>query len=120
MPVLGENYFDIVIGEKLSSVTFVMDYLQLDFDGNRFTLNLWPTLNVANSNYEFNDAGYRDKLCQLITEIVKKIVLVEDDSLLIEFETGNSIFISLDPNNPEIVTPEIVYFIATDNSWLTL
>ena len=54
------NYFDILIGEQLSSVTFVMDYLQLDFDGNRLTCNVWPVVNVANNSYKYQQTEYRN------------------------------------------------------------
>jgi len=106
--------FDIVKGEKLSSVTFVMDYLQLDFDGNQFTLNIWPTVKVDNVHYKYGEQFYRDKLCSLIAKIIISITYSELQLLKLDFENGDSIQISLDLNNSGIMTPEIGVFTTAD------
>src|SRR5438309_381335 len=102
----GNDFFNILIGEKLSSVTFVMDYLQLDFDGNRFTLNVWPSVTIDNKVSRFGDPSYRDQLCSLITQVVKQVNGEEKQNLMIAFESGDKLIVSLDPNNPELCTPE--------------
>ena len=35
-----------LVGEQLSAVTFVMDYLHLDFDGQNINLYVWPTIEI--------------------------------------------------------------------------
>jgi hypothetical protein len=107
----------ILNGEKLSSVVFVMDYLQLDFDGNRFTLNVWPVVTVDSKEYKFGELLYRDSLCSLITKVVKQIGGVEKQHLTLEFESGDKLTVSLDPSNPELVTPEIAIFTDTNEKW---
>jgi hypothetical protein len=52
---MNEGCLDILKGGKLSSVIFAMDYLQLDFDGNRLTINIWPAVHVDNVEYLTND-----------------------------------------------------------------
>jgi hypothetical protein len=52
---MQEQSLDILVGEKLSSVTFVLDYLQVDFDGNQFTFYIWPTVFVDGEKYEFGE-----------------------------------------------------------------
>lgn len=110
------NFFDLLIGEKLSSVTFVMDYLQLDFDGNRLTFNIWPIVNVSNISYKYQQDGYRDKICSLITDIVSSIDIEIGSYLILEFSNGDSISISLNIENPDLVTPEILTFTDRGNS----
>jgi hypothetical protein len=113
---LQKTFLEILIGEKLSSVVFVMDYLQLDFDGNRFTFNIWPIVTVDNKQYKYGDSNYRDKLCLLIAKNVTRVTLQENKELVIEFGAKDQIILSLDPNNPEIITPEIATFNDTDNN----
>jgi hypothetical protein len=111
---------DILIGEKLSSVIFVMDYLQIDFDGNRFTFNIWPEITVDRIDYRFGDQFYRDKLCSLIAKIVSETILIENDKMEIKFDDSNKLYLSLDPTNLEITTPEIVDFVDTNGRWIVL
>jgi hypothetical protein len=104
------NFLNILKGEKLSSVIFVMDYLQLDFNGNRLTLNLWPIVSVNNSSYKYGDQFYRDQLCSFITKKVSDDILKIDEVLILKFNDQNSIKMLLHPTNPEICTPEILDF----------
>src|SRR5271163_1032145 len=46
-----------VVGEYLSSVNFVMDYLQLDFCGYGFTMNIWPTITIESRTLAHPDGG---------------------------------------------------------------
>lgn len=64
------NPLERLVGEQLSSVIFVQDYLQLDFDGKRLTLNVWPTVVRLEERMSFGDGGYRDALCDLIAKTV--------------------------------------------------
>jgi hypothetical protein len=116
----NENFLEILQGEKLSSVTFVMDYLQLDFDGYRLTLNDWPIVIIDNIMYRYGEQPYRDKLCSLITKIVSEVVLVIDDILILKFSTYGSITLSLDPNYLRITSPEIVTFCDTKGHFYVL
>ena len=117
----SEKFFlDILKGEKLSSVTFVMDYLQLEFDGNRFTLNVWPVVKVKNVNYKYEEQLYRDNLCSLIEKVVSALTYREAEILILDFENGDSIAISLDRNNPDLNSPEIGVFTNTDEKCFVL
>jgi hypothetical protein len=113
----SDRFLDILIGEKLSSVTFVMDYLQIDFDGNRFTFYIWPVIIVEGINYNFGDALYRDKLCSLISKIISEVTLIDNEKMIIKFDDSNKLHLSLDPNNPEIIIPEIAHFTDVNGKW---
>lgn len=105
-----------LIGEKLSEVSFVMDYLELHFDGPKLTCYVFPTLQVRAETVSQVDTRYRNLLCGYISQVVCAIDLVEGQHLTIVFTSADSIRLSLDPNNPEIVT-EIGIFWGADGSW---
>jgi len=111
------NFLDILKGEKLSSVTFVMDYLQIDFDGNRFTLNVWPDVNIDNRICRFGDPSYRDNFCLLIGKVVSNVSFKTDESLIFNFSDNANLSLSLDPDNSEINSPEIFTFNDVNNKF---
>lgn len=89
----NSDVFSHLIGEQLSAVVFVMDYLQLQFDG--YLLSVMTPLIVSDENsYSLEDSGYRDALCQRIAQKVKNTVLTED-CFCIGFEDNANFHISL-------------------------
>ena len=48
-----------VVGEYLSSVTFVMDYLQLGFSGYGFNMYSWPTVTVQKRAFPNETTGIK-------------------------------------------------------------
>ncbi len=66
---------EMLLGEQLSSVTFVQDYLQLDFDGVQLTYNVWPSVLLAEAQSVFGATGYRDALCSLIAHVVSDVAV---------------------------------------------
>ena len=115
--MVQDKFLDILREEKLSSVTFIMDYLQLDFDGNQFTINIWPSVFVENIEYKFGQQLYRDKLCSLITNVVSEASFRDKQLLKIQFKNGDSIRFSLDPDNPELNAPFIAEFNDVNKRW---
>ncbi|AIZ64219.1 hypothetical protein PK28_11945 [Hymenobacter sp. DG25B] len=113
------DWLNELAGEKLSSVVFVMDYLQLDFDGNRYTMYIWPEVIIEEKVFHFSGEQYRNKLCALITQVVKHVVYKERQSLEIHFVDGNQIRLSLNPNNPDIVA-EIGIYTDASEAWMVL
>jgi hypothetical protein len=51
-----ESLLSKLLDEPLSSVVFVADYLQLDFNGSRFTAYAWPKVLIGTSTWEFGDS----------------------------------------------------------------
>jgi len=82
-----------LIGEQLSSVIFVQDYLQLDFDGSCFTAYVFPILNVEKKSFKFRQAGYRDAICSLISKKVQDLNLVENEYFKIIFDSDDNFLI---------------------------
>jgi len=59
-----------LVEEPLSSVTFVQDYVQLDFGAARLTAYAWPSVEIGGVIFRFGDRGYRDALCAFIAHEV--------------------------------------------------
>jgi hypothetical protein len=76
-----------LIGEQLSSVEFVQDYLQLRFSGP--CLNVYSGLHRVTSSVSslvWGQPGYRDALCGLISHKVKKAEVLSDERISFIFD----------------------------------
>jgi hypothetical protein len=93
-----------LVGDSLASVVFVMDYVQLDFNGSRFTGFVWPTVTIGATELHFGDEGYRDALCAFITHEVTSAAESADVGLAIHFALGS---IVTNPERGEVRGPEI-------------
>lgn len=107
---------DRLIGEELNAVQFVMDYLQVFFNDKWFNFYVWPSVDINNEIYTFEDIDYKNKLCEFIGKRVKDVYFFDNDILVIEFEKSDRILLNLDSNNPEIYS-EIAIFWDKDNQW---
>jgi hypothetical protein len=107
-----------LIGEQLSSVEFVQDYLQLHFDGKDLTLYIWPTVQVKNELYDLHHIEFRNRLCSLISLIVVDVFLVEKTELTILFSDNQAIKVNLSSNNPNIVSEIGIFNDTIDKEWL--
>lgn len=107
-------FLDKITGEQLSSVEFVQDYLQLHFDGPTLTLFSWPTVRLPERETCFGEAGYRDALCGVIAHKVSGVTIKADEVLVVRFDDGLAIAISLRPEDR--TGPEAGYFSASRDS----
>ena len=113
----NKNLLDELVEQQLSSVEFVQDYLQLHFDDKTLTCYIWPIIKGSNFELRSSDSNYKNKLCDVIGKKVNAVSLQESESLIMKFIDGYEIVVSLDPNNPEIVS-EIAVLSDNDNNWL--
>jgi len=75
-----------VLGARLTSVDFVLDYLILGFDEKgALTTLVWPEVSVAGNVLKFGMQGYRDRLCDLIGQVVSEVHVAEDETIAISF-----------------------------------
>lgn len=82
----GTSVLGRIIGARLTSVNFVLDYLILGFDEKgALTTLVWPELSVAGRILKFGMQGYRDCLCELITEVVLEAEISATDTITISF-----------------------------------
>ena len=100
-----------IVGEELSAVEFVHDYLQLRFDGPLLTLYEWPHVLLSDYSVAFGEPEYRNALCAQIGETVDEATLEEDDSLTIKFENDTVFALSL--REEDLEGPEVGSYSAT-------
>jgi hypothetical protein len=108
-----------IVGEQLSGVTFVMDYLQLQFNPPPI-INAYTPVTVRSSNRSCvsGDDQFRNRLCEQITKIVKSVLIQSEEAFFITFEDGSEISISLKPS--DYAGPEALEFHGRDNLWMVL
>jgi len=80
--------FSDIIGEELSAVEFVQDFLVLQFEGPNVTFYAWPYVMTDEASVAFGEPGYRDALCAQIGENVVQAQLDEGIAITMEFENG--------------------------------
>lgn len=105
--------FDSIVGQELSAVEFVQDYLQLRFDGPVLTLFEWPDLFLDEGSYAFGEPEYRNILCAQIAQTVSAASLVEGEAMEIEFENGVILRASL--RMEDVAGPEAGHFASGDD-----
>ena len=92
--VLKDRGIQGLAEQVLSSVTFVMDYGQFDFNGLSLTTFIWPVWSRGSDTVQEGDPGYRDAVCRLIGVQVASVI--EDaGSLTLHFQNGVTLKVSL-------------------------
>jgi len=99
--------FDKLIGEQLSAVSFVQDYVELHFGGPVIRALANPIITDDAGTVAFPDPGSRDRICRIITQIVREVDLTEDLELRIRF-TEAQIVVPL--NGARSPGPEAMHF----------
>jgi hypothetical protein len=110
------NPLESIIGEQLSAVQFVQDYLQLHFEDKGLTCYIWPKIIINGDVFTFGSIEYRNKLCEFIGSLVTDVLLIEKEMMQISFGEDYVLEINLDPKNPEIVG-EIAIFNDEKGNW---
>lgn len=77
-----------VVGRALSSVTFVADYVQFDFNGPVLTAYTSPVVSTEPGSLKWGEPGYRDALCFQIGRHIMRVE-ADQDRVATVFE-GNS------------------------------
>jgi hypothetical protein len=93
LEVSSEKVLDQLIGQQLSAITFVQDYVQVSFDAFRVTLNVWPIVNHEYGQVRFGQQGYRDALCSFIGHQLSRVA--EGEAAIELFLGAGSIAIDL-------------------------
>ena len=96
-----------IVGEQLSSVAFVQDYVELHFDGPVIRAFSAPIVSDETGTIRFPGAGSRDKLCSLIGRTVSSFELLADVELRLSLGTAELI-VPLDA--ARTVGPEAMHF----------
>lgn len=97
--ILDDRGLGTLVGETLSSIEFVMDYLQFHFHTGTLSAYNFPEFRKGSSVLRDTDPGYRDALCSLIRKKVERAVVRESEGIELAFEDGSSIEVSLRPKD---------------------
>jgi hypothetical protein len=103
-----QSLWDQLVGEELSGVVFVRDYLQLQFDPPPEVSVLSATVVVCagGSTAKFGEEGFADLILSMIGRVVGAVRVVEHETFHVAFTDGSSIDVSLRPEDycgPEAV-----------------
>ena len=88
-----------LVGEQLSAVAFVQDYVELHFDGPVIRALTNPIADSGGVRISFPAPGSRDALCRFIGRLVEKVEVQDNVSLTCHFQGGGSIIVPLDPDS---------------------
>ncbi len=110
--------FEAIVGEKLSAVTFVMDYWQLQFDGPTITAFSRLEVTVGETRLLDGHDRFRNLICDQIGKVVETVALVQPEAFTIVFEDQSSIKVSL--RWEDYRGPEAMIFSGHDPSTLTV
>ena len=95
---------EAIVGQELSAVEFVSDFLQLRFEGPVVSFFEWPDVFREEGSYAFGEPEYRNVLCAVIGEAVSAASVEEGEAIEIVFENGVTVRASLrveDLSGPE-------------------
>jgi hypothetical protein len=92
-----------IIGEALSTVTFVWDYVQLGFDGRGFNVMCPMIVRTPGDSVRSGEAGFRDRLCELIGQIVRGVE-ISDTAIEISFDRHHIELLGANAAGPEPFT----------------
>lgn len=95
-PAQRQKALLLIVGAKLTSVQFVLNYLILGFDERgAYTTLVWPELIVANENFVFGMKDYRNQLCNLIGSAVLGAEIDKEEMITVRFDNSVNIQIPL-------------------------
>lgn len=101
-----------IVGDCLSGVAFIMDYVQFQFKGGALLTALTaPSVRTSSGHgWTVGQQGWRDSLCERIGVTVQSAFLKTGEQLAIDFADGSRVTVSLKPSDYR--GPEAVNFKA--------
>lgn len=102
-----------LVGEEISAVCFVRDYVEFHFDGSILRSLSNPSVFVHGTKHRFPEAGSRDALCRVIGSAVRAVNLEEQRALKVTTTDDCEITIPLDAKN--LRGPEAMHFVPQLN-----
>ena len=111
-----QHPLESIIGEQLSAVVFVRDYVQFQFDGPTLSCITWPTLITGSSEIRHEDLRYRNELCKRIGSSVRGAEVRERVDITVTFDDDTSLVTSLKPE--DYAGPEAAVFQGSGKTWV--
>jgi hypothetical protein len=92
----GEKALQRILGARLTSVQFVLDYLILGFDEKgALTSLVWPEIVQSDGVTKHGSLEYRNLLCGLIESVVRETAMQADDTIEVKFNNSTKLRIPL-------------------------
>jgi hypothetical protein len=92
----AHNSLEVLVGTSVGVVSFVMDYVQIHFNGPVLTCLTNPIVELQDERWRFPEPGSRDALCSLIEQVVVRAIVEEDVQIQIDFVSGHRLKVPLD------------------------
>lgn len=105
-----------LIGERLTSIEFVLDYVQLRFDGPTLTILTSAALSMEGRTIRSDEYGFKDEVCRQIGRNVSAVGFVEDHHISFQFDNGAVLQFSLAAS--EYTGPEAGTFDIRGKWWV--
>jgi hypothetical protein len=95
-----DSVLEEIVSEDLAAITFVRDYVQLQF-GSPPTLNVYTPITVRSTagTCRTGDARFADALTGQLNKRVREVVRRKAEKLELQFEDGSAIEVSLRPDD---------------------
>jgi hypothetical protein len=100
----------MLVGRIASAVCFVMDYVEIHFDGPILRSLSNPVLAFRGNEWSFPAPGSRDALCSVIGEKVESVEVDDAVSIRVRFDSGHTITVPLDAGSR--IGPEAAHFVS--------
>jgi hypothetical protein len=113
-PISVDVALNGLVGRPVTSVTFVMDYLQIGFDGDMVTVLTSPHLLRGGEEISWDSSDFADALRQQIGKALRR-VHVSGSRLRLTFENGHALNIPLEADPPRV---EHVIFEKDGKMWV--
>jgi hypothetical protein len=107
-----------IVGQELSSVEFVQDYVQLRFNGAVLTAYTQPTVKEGQRVLQWGEPGYRDHLCEQIGQRVKSVAINGGRAVTVNF--GNDVSVQISLEDDDYRGAEAVMFTTLSGEWWVL
>ena len=92
----NRRHIESLVGEELSAVSFVRDYVEFHFDGPVLRALTNPIVCDAKAQHRFPDPGSRDALCGLIDSVVSQVTVEPGFAIELRFVRNTVLSIPLD------------------------
>ena len=102
-----------LVGEEISAVAFVCDYVEFHFSGPILRSLSHPTIAGKGTEHRFPESGSRDALCGVIGSTVRAVKLEEHRAL--ELTTNNDCRITIPLDIENLPGGEAMHFVPELN-----
>ncbi len=92
----AEGVLKGIVGARLTSVQFVLNYLILGFDQKgALTSLVWPEILKGEDRVRFGMDEYRNSLCELIEHTISGADVTSDETIVVGFDNRTQLRIPL-------------------------